>query len=169
MAPQIFMFPQQWQNTEIREQTFSKWSMPRCNNQDQLAVAVRHPCGGGVEYLHRDPASRRRQWKGKSQIWDSKIWSWDQRASDRRRTALATASSIYKIQTRPLVREGVPYKQNRNCQTVINIWSQAPGGCFIPGQTGQLTVGRNTRLRLRLSYSERTAGVQSLSAVAVRI
>jgi hypothetical protein len=25
------------------------------------------PCGGGVEYLHRDPASRRRRLKGKSQ------------------------------------------------------------------------------------------------------
>jgi hypothetical protein len=25
------------------------------------------PCGGGVEYLHRDPASRRRRRKGKSQ------------------------------------------------------------------------------------------------------
>jgi hypothetical protein len=27
-----------------------------------------NPCGGGVEYLHRDPASRRRRRKGKSQI-----------------------------------------------------------------------------------------------------
>jgi hypothetical protein len=27
-----------------------------------------NPCGGGVEYLHRDPASRRRRQKGKSQI-----------------------------------------------------------------------------------------------------
>jgi hypothetical protein len=27
-----------------------------------------HPCGGGVEYLHRDPASRRRRRKGKTQI-----------------------------------------------------------------------------------------------------
>jgi hypothetical protein len=26
-----------------------------------------HPCGVGVEYLHRDPASRRRRRKGKSQ------------------------------------------------------------------------------------------------------
>jgi hypothetical protein len=32
------------------------------------------PKGGGVEYLHRDPASRRRQRREKSQIWDSKIW-----------------------------------------------------------------------------------------------
>jgi hypothetical protein len=36
---------------------------------------VRFPCGGGVEYLHRDPASRRRRRKGKSQIGDSKIRS----------------------------------------------------------------------------------------------
>jgi hypothetical protein len=26
------------------------------------------PCGGGVEYLHRDPASRKRRRNGKSQI-----------------------------------------------------------------------------------------------------
>jgi hypothetical protein len=26
------------------------------------------PCGGGIEYLHRDPASRRRRRKGKSQM-----------------------------------------------------------------------------------------------------
>jgi hypothetical protein len=26
------------------------------------------PCGGGIEYLHGDPASRRRRRKGKSQI-----------------------------------------------------------------------------------------------------
>jgi hypothetical protein len=27
-----------------------------------------YPCGGGFEYLHRDPTSRRRRRKGKSQI-----------------------------------------------------------------------------------------------------
>jgi hypothetical protein len=43
-------------------------------------------------------------------------------------TALARDSSIYKRQTRPLVREGAPQKQYRNCQTVINIWSWAPDG-----------------------------------------
>jgi hypothetical protein len=26
-------------------------------------------CGGGVEYLHRNRASRRRRWKGKSRIF----------------------------------------------------------------------------------------------------
>jgi hypothetical protein len=65
-------------------------------------------------------------------------------------TALARASGNCKRQTRPLVREGAPNQQTRNCQTIIKIWSQAPNGCFIPRETGQLTVGRNMRLRLRL-------------------
>jgi hypothetical protein len=34
-----------------------------------------NPCGGGVEYLHRHPASRRRRRIGKSQFRDSKIRS----------------------------------------------------------------------------------------------
>jgi hypothetical protein len=37
---------------------------------------------------------------------------------------LARASSIYKRQTRLLAREGAPQKQDRNCQTVINIWPE---------------------------------------------
>jgi hypothetical protein len=86
------------------------------------------PCGGGFEYLHRDPASRRRRRKGTSQIWDRKIWSRVPRNSDPRKTTLASPSSIYKRLTRPLVREGAPPKKDRNCQTVINIWSWAPDG-----------------------------------------
>jgi hypothetical protein len=39
-----------------------------------------------------------------------------------RRTTLSRASSIYKRQTRPLVREGATEKQDRNCQRAINIW-----------------------------------------------
>jgi hypothetical protein len=73
------------------------------------------PYGGGIEYLHRDPASRRRRRKGKSQMWDSKIWSRDPRDSDQRKIALSRASSIYKSQTRPLVREGAPQEEDRNC------------------------------------------------------
>jgi hypothetical protein len=38
-------------------------------------------------------------------------------------TALARASSIYKRQNHPLVRESAPQKQDRNCQRVINIRS----------------------------------------------
>jgi hypothetical protein len=83
----------------------------------------RIPCGGGVEYLHCSPASRRRRQKGKSGIWGSKIWSrvpWD---SDRKVAALARTISNCKWQTRPLVRESAPHQQNRNCLTVINICS----------------------------------------------
>jgi hypothetical protein len=47
-----------------------------------------------------------------SQIWDSKIRSRAPRGSDPRKTAVARASSIYKIQTRPLVREGAPQRKN---------------------------------------------------------
>jgi hypothetical protein len=75
------------------------------------------PCGGGIEYFHRDPTSRRRRRKGKSQIWDSKIWSRVPRDSDQREIALARASSIYKRQTRHLVREGAPQEQDRICHT----------------------------------------------------
>jgi hypothetical protein len=84
------------------------------------------PCGGGIECLHRDPVSRRRRRKGKSQIWDRKIWSQVEMDSDPRKTTLARASSIYKWQTRRLVRDGAPRKQDRNCQRVINISSWAP-------------------------------------------
>jgi hypothetical protein len=37
---------------------------------------------------------------------------------DPRKTALARASSIYTRPIRPLVRDGAPQKQDRNCQTV---------------------------------------------------
>jgi hypothetical protein len=38
-------------------------------------------------------------------------------------TALARASSNYKRQTRSPVRERAPYKNTRNCLTVIKTWS----------------------------------------------
>jgi hypothetical protein len=47
-------------------------------------TTTKHPCGGRFEFPHRDPASRRRRRKGKSQIWDSKIWSQVPRNSDPR-------------------------------------------------------------------------------------
>jgi hypothetical protein len=86
-----------------------------------------HPCGGGVEYLHRDPASRRRRRKGKSQIRDSKVWSRVPSDSHPRKTALARASSIYKSDPSSRQR-GRPQNQDRNCQRVINIWSWASDG-----------------------------------------
>jgi hypothetical protein len=112
--------------------------------------SVNAPCGGGIEYLHRDPASRRRRRKGKSQIWDSKIWQRVPRDSDRRKAALARASSIYKRQTRHLVREGTPQKQDRNCQTVINIWSWGS----TPRLTDWLNVSRNGTSTLTKSVNQ---------------
>jgi hypothetical protein len=53
-----------------------------------------------------------------------------------------------KRQTRPLIKESAPRDQTLNYLIVIKIWSQAPDGCFIPRQTGRLTIGRNIRLRL---------------------
>jgi hypothetical protein len=136
----------------------STWSVPRSYLEDNWGdQVILTPCGGGVEYLHRDPASRRMRRKGKSRMWDSKIWSRVPRDSDPRKTALARASSNCKRQIRPLVREGAPNQQTCNCQTIIKIWSLAPDGCFIPRQTGRLTVGRNIRLRLDQVSSVREA------------
>jgi hypothetical protein len=44
---------------ELLEALFSLQSAPRLYNGDQLPFQV-DPCGGGVEYLHCDPASHRR-------------------------------------------------------------------------------------------------------------
>jgi hypothetical protein len=102
----------------------------------------------GVEYLHRDPAIHRRRRNGKSQIWDSKIWSRVPRDSHPRKTALARARSIYKRQTRILVREGAPQKQDRNCQTVINIWAGTRHQDLL---TDWPTVSRSVTLILTLT------------------
>jgi hypothetical protein len=59
------------------------------------------------QYLHRRPACHTRRQKGKSRIWDSKIWSRVPRDSDPRMNALAGASSNCKWQTHPLVRKDV--------------------------------------------------------------
>jgi hypothetical protein len=53
---------------ELLEAAFSVRSMLRLCQQGHQLGARHNPCGGGVEYLHRDPASRRRRRKGKSQI-----------------------------------------------------------------------------------------------------
>jgi hypothetical protein len=81
------------------------------------------PCGGGFEYLHRNPASHRRRRKRKSQIWDSKLWSRVLWESDPKMSALARAGSNWRRQIRPLIRESAPHQQTSNCLTVIKIWS----------------------------------------------
>jgi hypothetical protein len=92
--------------------------------------------------------SRRRRRKWKSQIWDSKIWSQVPRDSDSRKMALERASSMYKRQTCPLVREGAPQKQDSNCQRVINIWSWTPNG--VDTKTYWLTDRPSVAIWLRL-------------------
>jgi hypothetical protein len=77
------------------------WSVQKIFNQDSWSNEFSNPCGGGVEYLHRDPASRRRWRKGKSQIRDSKM--------DPRKTAPGKGQQ-YLRKTRPLVRDGAPQK-----------------------------------------------------------
>jgi ABC-type nitrate/sulfonate/bicarbonate transport system ATPase subunit len=59
-------------------------------------------------------------------------------------------------QTRPLVREGAPRKQERNCQAEINIWSWAPDGArhqdwLTDWLTYWLTVSRNVTLTWELA------------------
>jgi hypothetical protein len=91
------------------------------------------PCGGGIEYLHRRPASHGRRRKGKQclgvwpghptpggykygdlalqvgeyRIWGSKTWSWFPIKSDLIITGLARANRNCKRQARPLVTEDI--------------------------------------------------------------
>jgi hypothetical protein len=53
----------------------------------------------------------------KSQILDSKIWSWALRESDPGMTALARPRSNYKLQTHSLVMEGTPHKKEPQMST----------------------------------------------------
>jgi hypothetical protein len=146
---------QQWRHAtiaELFEAVFSMWSVPRLYNEVQRHLGIareRNPCGGGVEYFHRDPASRKRRRNGKSQIWDSKIWSRVPRDSDARKTAVGRPTSIYKRQTRPLVREGATQKQDRNCQIVIAKYLvMSPRWGSNPRLSDWLTVSRNVTLTL---------------------
>jgi hypothetical protein len=91
------------------------WSALKLHNVDQP-----DPCGGGIEYLHRDPASLRGRRKGKSQMLDSKIWSQVPRDSDPRKTALAA----YTKDRPDLSSERTPHKNKTVTVThVIKIWS----------------------------------------------
>jgi hypothetical protein len=117
---------------EVTSTRFEKSCKKEADSWIQVDLR-RLPRRGVVEYLHRNPASRKRRRKGKSWIWDRKIWLRVPRESDPKMTALARTRSNCKRQT-------------RNCLTVIKIWPWAPDGC-------RQTVGRNTRLRLRKSDS----------------
>jgi hypothetical protein len=134
------------------------WSVPRIYKGNGLKEYKRNPCEGGVEYLHRDPASRKRRRKGKSQIWESKIWSRVPRGSDPRKTARARTSSI-RTKDRPVLssERASHKKQDRNSQTVINIWLCAPDGARRQDLlTDWPTVSRN--VTLTLSTTELSVG-----------
>jgi hypothetical protein len=66
--------------------------------------------------------------------------------SDPRMVALATPSTSCNLQTCPLVREGAPHQQTRNCMTIIIVCSWALDRCLTARQSGRLTVGRNMTL-----------------------
>jgi hypothetical protein len=119
------------------------------------------PCGDGLEYLHRSPASRKRQQKGNpvpgppcsfeiyirgpdppgwsSLRWESKMWSWVLRGLDPN----VTANCTRKLQTRPLVKEDAlktwrPQMTDSNKHLVLS-----PESGPDTRQTGRFTVGRN--------------------------
>jgi hypothetical protein len=82
-----------------------------------------------------------------------------------RKTVLTRASSIYKRQTLPLIREDAPRKQDRNSQIVINICSSRWDST--PRLTDWLTVSRNVTLtltcRIRANWDQEYRRVQEVS------
>jgi hypothetical protein len=80
------------------------------------------PCGGGVEYLHRSPASRRRRRKRKSQSETVKYGRESHGTRTREWLRWRGPAAIVNDKPRPLVTESAPYQQTRNCLTVIKIW-----------------------------------------------
>jgi hypothetical protein len=66
------------------------------------------------------------------------------------KTVLTVMKQNGEGQICPLVREGAPHQQTRNCLTVAKMWSWARDGCLTPRQTGRLTIGRNITLSLIL-------------------
>jgi hypothetical protein len=78
------------------------------------------------------------------------------RESQETRTRERT-SSIYERQTRPLVRESGSQKQDRNCQTVMNIWSWVPDGVRHQDLVTDWPSSRNVTLILTLTSISRRA------------
>jgi hypothetical protein len=95
---------------------FSMLSVPRCYKQDKSRVYLYTRVEAGS---NTSTVTLRVVGGDETETLKSEAI----RDSDQSKTALARASSIYTGQTRPLVRESAPQKQDRNCQTVINIWS----------------------------------------------
>jgi hypothetical protein len=108
-----------------------------------------NPCGGGIEYLHRDPATRKRRRNGKSQIWDSKIRSASIKGLGPEKDCVGKIQQHIQ-KTDPSSRQrGRPRKQDRNCQIVIAKYLvMSPRWSSTPRLTDWLTVSRNVTLTL---------------------
>jgi hypothetical protein len=114
-----------------------RWNFPKCiilgklyqichlNNNYRYwkQYVIRHPCGGGVEYLHRDPASRKRRRKGS--LKSETVKYGHESYGTRTRKWLRWRGPAATVNDRPVhfVREGAPNQQTRNCQTITKIWS----------------------------------------------
>jgi hypothetical protein len=142
------------------------WAVNRqLQSNSEPDSVIKSPRGGGIEYLHRSPANRRRRrngdpvlegingppcsWEisirvpgppgwggGLESEWDSKIWSWVPQDLEPRMTALARASRNCKRQTHPLVRVDVPHQQTRNCLRLTKIWPWYADGRLTARQIG---------------------------------
>jgi hypothetical protein len=126
------------QHATIKEAVFSLRTAPRLYNEH--AARIRNPYGGEVEYLHREPASRRRRRKGSLKSERVKYGSESQ--GTRTWERLRWLGPVVYIKDRPvrLSERASHKKQNRNCQTVINIWGSTPR------LTGWLPVSSNMTL-----------------------
>jgi hypothetical protein len=118
------------------------------------------PCGGGIEYLHRSPVSRKRRRTGNPvpggttgppcswgiqlrgsgppgceslKNWDNKIWSWVPR--DCAGDPSSRQRGCYKITNPQLSKEN--FKEKEKFFGVLD-------GCLTPRRTGRLTVGHNS-------------------------
>jgi hypothetical protein len=122
----------------------------------QLGRQRQNPCGGGVEYLHRDPASRRRRRKGKSQIWDRKILSQAPRDYDRERLRWQRRAAHTK--DRPVLSSERASHGMKNVTVRRILYSErkkylviSPRCSSTPRLTDWLTVSRNVTLTLTLT------------------
>jgi hypothetical protein len=109
--------------------------------------------GGGLEYLQRIPASRKRRWKGNpvSGDWGSKVRLCVLSGTDQGMTALKFTDPSSHQRGCPMERK------ESNCQAKkIKIWSGGPERCPTPRWNGQLTAAHKiNREREGLSLWER--------------
>jgi hypothetical protein len=69
---------------------------------------------------------------------------------------LTTDRLHYKLQTRPLVRDGAPRRRAKQLSgKKKKIWSWAPKGCPIPRRIGRLTVGHIINSYTETAYRRR--------------